>query len=170
MIAKEVVLILTVLTLGVGGTMALADSIKESPSSVLISETKILAQQERGKLRGRETAEQLQERLNLSNEQMQLLSAIRQKYRPQMEQLREQMKAKGQELSEMMQGNASENDLRNKHQEMVTLRQKMGDLSFESMLEMREVLTTEQRQQFAQLMQQRRQRGWRNRPNAGEKP
>jgi Spy/CpxP family protein refolding chaperone len=158
MIVKEVALIVTVLTLGIGGTMALADSVKESPSSVLISETKIMAQQERGKPRGKERAEQLQERLNLSNPQMEQLSSIRQKYRSQMEQVREKMKAKGQELSQMIQGNASENDLRNKHQEMSVLRREMEDLRFESMLEVRKVLTPEQRQQFAQLMEERGQR------------
>ena len=62
----------------------------------------------------------------------------------------------------MMQGNASENDLRNKHQEIVSLRQQMGNLRFESMLEMRKVLTPEQRQQFVQLMQERRRMRSRN--------
>ncbi len=165
MISKEFALIVTVLTLGIGGTMALANSAQETPSSVLLSETRILAQEEQDKPRRRERAEQFQQRLNLSDEQMRQLSAIRQKYRPQLETVKEQMLTKSQELSQMMQGNTSENDLRRKHQEIVNLRQQMGKLRFESMLEMRNVLTTEQRQKFAQFLQQRRQRGGSNRPN-----
>ncbi|MGK7955427.1 MAG: Spy/CpxP family protein refolding chaperone [Crocosphaera sp.] len=165
MISKEFALIVTVLTLGIGGTMALANSSQENPSSILVSETEILAQEEQRKPRRRDRAEQFQQRLNLSDEQMQKLSTIRQKYRPQMEQIRQQMRTKAQELSQMMQGNTSENDLRRKHQEIINLRQQMGNLRFESMLEMRNILTTEQRQKFAQFLQQRRQRGGQNRPD-----
>ncbi|MDJ0730230.1 MAG: Spy/CpxP family protein refolding chaperone [Crocosphaera sp.] len=170
MISKELALIVTVLTLGVGGTMALANSANEPSSSVLLSETKVLAEEETKPPIRRERADQFQELLNLSDEQMQQLSVIRQKYRPQMQKLKEQMQAESQQFSQMMQGNASENDLRRKHQEIVRLRQQMGNLRFESMLEMRKVLTTEQRQQLAQLLQQRRQRGWRNRSNLEEMP
>ncbi|WP_107667301.1 Spy/CpxP family protein refolding chaperone [Cyanothece sp. BG0011] len=170
MISKEFALIVTVLSLGIGGTMALANSPQNSPSSVLLSETQIVAQQQDIKPRRRERAEQFQQRLNLSDEQMQQLSAIRQKYRPQMQQLKQQMGTKGQEFSQMMQGNTSESDLRGKHQEIVSLREQMGNLRFESMLEMRQVLTTEQRQQFAQFLQQRRQTRGRRGPNLDEMP
>ncbi|MDJ0509610.1 MAG: Spy/CpxP family protein refolding chaperone [Crocosphaera sp.] len=156
MISKEFALIITVLTFGVGGTIALANSPQETPSSLLVSETEIVTKQARNRPERGERAEQFQEILNLSDEQMQQLSAIRKKYRPQMQQLREQMRSKGEEISQMMQGNASENDLRNKHQEIINLRQQMGNLRFESMLEMRKVLNLEQRQQFVQLMQKRR--------------
>ncbi|MDJ0660778.1 MAG: Spy/CpxP family protein refolding chaperone [Crocosphaera sp.] len=170
MISKKIVLIVTVLTLGMGGTVALANSIQETHSSILSSETKILAQEEEKKPRRRQRSQQFQQLLNLSDEQMQQLNAIRQKYRPQMEQLRQQMQATGQELSQMMQGNASENDLRRKHQEIVNLRQQMGNIRFSSMLEMRKILTTEQRQQLAQLLEQRRQRRGRNGSNSEVMP
>ena len=156
MISKEFALIITLLTLGFGGTMALANSTQENPSYILVSETKILAEEEENKPRRRGRGEQLQQILNLSDQQLQQLGAIQKKYRPQMEQLRQKMQATGQELNRMMQGNASENDLRNKHQEMLNLRQQVGNLRFESMLEMRKILTPEQRQQFVQLMQERR--------------
>lgn len=170
MISKEFTLIVTVLTIGIGGTMALANSTQEPYTSVLLSETTMLAQHNVNKPRIRDRTEQLKQRLNLSDEQMQQLKNIREKYRPQMEQLKIQMRTQGQELSRMMQGNTSENDLRLKHQEIINLRQKMGNIRFESMLEMRQVLTTEQRQQFAQFLQQRRQRGGRNRPDINEMP
>ncbi|MEL4894032.1 Spy/CpxP family protein refolding chaperone [Crocosphaera sp. Alani8] len=166
MISREFALIVTVLTLGVGGTMALANSDSEPSSSILLSETKILAEEGESKPGRRGRDAQFQQVLNLSDAQMQQLGAVRQKYRPQMQRLREQMQVKAQELNQMMQGNVSENELRRKHNEIVSVRQQMGNLRFESMLEMRNVLTTEQRQKLAQLLQQRRQRRNRNRPNS----
>lgn len=168
MISREFALIATVLTLGIGGTMALASSSNEPYSSVLLSETKILAQEEETQSRRnrrRERTEQFQQALNLSDQQMQQLGEIRKKYRPQMQNLAQQMQAKSQELNRMMQGNASESDLRRKHQEIANLRQQMGNIRFESMLEMRKILSTEQRQRLAQILQQRRQARGRNRPN-----
>ncbi|MGK7940841.1 MAG: Spy/CpxP family protein refolding chaperone [Crocosphaera sp.] len=156
MISKEFALIITVLTLGVGGTIALANSPQEPSPSVLVSETQIVSKELRNPTRRRERAEQFQQTLNLTDEQMQQLSAIRRKYHTQIQQLREQMRGKGEELSQMMQGDAADNDLRSKHQEIINLRQQMGNLRFESMLEMRKVLTPEQRQEFVQLMQERR--------------
>ncbi|MEA5533956.1 Spy/CpxP family protein refolding chaperone [Crocosphaera sp. XPORK-15E] len=170
MIVKETALILLVVTLGIGGTVALADSVKETPSSMLIAETQVIAQ--RGEREGREGrgAEKFMEQLKLSDEQLQQLNAIRQKYNPQMEQLQERIRKTGEELSQMMQGNASDTALQMKHKDMSNLRQEMGNLRFESMLQMRKVLTPEQRQQFAQLMQQRRQQGGWNRGNREENP
>ncbi|MEM8777978.1 MAG: Spy/CpxP family protein refolding chaperone [Cyanobacteria bacterium P01_G01_bin.49] len=172
MIGKETALIVTILTLTIGGTVALAESVKETSSSVMISsETEIVAQRgaERDE-REEKGPEKFVEQLNLSDQQVQQLSTIRQKYRPQIEQLAEKARATGEELGQMMQGNASDSDLRIKHQEMTNLRQQMGDLRFESMLEMREVLTNEQRQEFVQLMQQRRQRSSWHRGNEDSTP
>ena len=68
MISREFALIVTVLTLGVGGTMALASSSNEPSSSVLLAETKILAEEEDGKPGRRARAEQFQQALNLSDQ------------------------------------------------------------------------------------------------------
>lgn len=54
-----------------------------------------------------------------------------------------------------MHSNTSAEELRNQHEQVQELHQEMGNLRFESMLEMREVLTAEQREQFAELMQER---------------
>lgn len=171
MIYREFALIVTVLTLGVGGTMVLASSSHKPSSSVLLAETKILAQKEEdGKPGRRARAEQFQRALNLSDQQMQQLGEIRKKYRPQMQSLAQQMQGKAQELNRMMQGNASEDQLRSKHQEIANLRQQMGNIRFESMLEMRKILTAEQRQKLAQFLQQRRQGRGGNRPNSGVMP
>jgi Spy/CpxP family protein refolding chaperone len=55
-----------------------------------------------------------------------------------------------------MAGNASADEIRAKHRQVQELRQQMEEVSFESMLAMREVLTPEQRSQFARLIEQRR--------------
>ena len=171
MIGKETALVLTILALTIGGTVALADSGNKPSSAVLLSETEIVAQRviRQGERRG-DKAEKLIEQLDLSDEQVQQLNTIRQKYASQLQPLRERIRATAEELRTMMQGEASDTALRMKHKEMASLRQKMGDLRFESMIEMRKVLTPQQRQEFAQLMQQRRQRGGWNRGNQESTP
>lgn len=171
MIGKETALVLTILALTIGGTVALADSGNKTSSAVLLSETEIVAQRGiRQGERSSDKAEKLIEQLDLSDEQVQQLNTIRQKYASQLQPLRERIRTTADELRTMMQGEASDTALRMKHKDMVSLRQQMGDLRFESMIEMRKVLTPQQRQEFAQLMQQRRQRdGW-NRGNQESTP
>jgi Spy/CpxP family protein refolding chaperone len=98
----------------------------------------------------------LMEQLNLSSQQKQDLSTIRQKYQGQMKQLHEQLRTNQEALRTMMSGTASEDSIRAKHTEIVQLRQQLENLGFESMLESRAVLTPDQRQQFAQLMEKQR--------------
>ncbi|OKH21192.1 hypothetical protein NIES593_16370 [Hydrococcus rivularis NIES-593] len=104
----------------------------------------------------------LLEQLNLTNDQKQQIASIRQKYRGQIEPLQDNAQAAQEELFNMMVGTESEKAIRTKRQEVVQLRQKLGDLRFESMMEMREVLTPEQRTQLLQMLQARRD-DWRNR-------
>ena len=171
MIGKETALVLTILALTIGGTVALADSGNKPSSAVLLSETEIVAQRgiRQGERRG-DKAEKLIEQLDLSEDQVQQLNTIRQKYASQLQPLRERIRTTAEELRTMMQGDASDTALRMKHKEVASLRQQMGDLRFESMIEMRKVLTPQQRQEFAQLMQQRRQRGGWNRGNQEATP
>jgi Spy/CpxP family protein refolding chaperone len=61
----------------------------------------------------------------------------------------------------MMAGTASVSDIRTKQQEVVRLREELGNVRFESMLEMRAVLTPEQRDRIGQMLHQRRD-NWRN--------
>ncbi|MCU0537657.1 MAG: Spy/CpxP family protein refolding chaperone [Hydrococcus sp. Prado102] len=102
------------------------------------------------------------EQLNLSEPQKQQISSIRQKYRGQIEQLQEQTMEAQKELFDMMAGTQSIDAIRSKREETASLREKLGNLRFESMLEMREVLTPQQRAQVAQRLQQRRE-DWRSR-------
>ncbi|MBD2652169.1 Spy/CpxP family protein refolding chaperone [Synechocystis sp. FACHB-383] len=94
--------------------------------------------------------------LNLTDSQKQQLEAIRQKYQGQMQSLSEQLRTSQNELRTLMAGNGSDSEIRAKHSQVANLRQQLGELRFNSMLESRQVLTPEQRQKFSELMQERR--------------
>lgn len=96
--------------------------------------------------------------LNLSNQQKQELNAIRQKYQGQMDKLFNQLRTRQEELQNLMGGNASDQELRAKHKQVSELRNQLGELRFNSLLESRKVLTPDQRKQFAQLMEERWER------------
>ncbi|WP_330203756.1 Spy/CpxP family protein refolding chaperone [Cyanobacterium sp. Dongsha4] len=100
--------------------------------------------------------EKLIERLNLTTEQRNQMTQIRNKYQPQFNSLREQIRTQRNTLSQMMRNNQSESQLRSQHQKIVTLDQQIHNLRFESMLEMRAVLTPEQRQEWANMMADRK--------------
>ncbi|MFM8307266.1 MAG: Spy/CpxP family protein refolding chaperone [Microcystis aeruginosa] len=100
--------------------------------------------------------ERLIEQLNLTDEQKSKVAAIRQKYQEKTKQLRETLRSNEQELNSLLSNNASDRDIRAKHQQVSRNRQEMSNLQFESFLEIRQVLTPAQRQEFSQLMQERR--------------
>lgn len=97
--------------------------------------------------------------LDLTEAQQTQLRAIKEKYQPQMEAKREEGKNAKEQMRQLMSNpNTSDDQLRSQHQKMQQLRQSGGDLKFESLLEMRAVLTPEQRQQMAEQMSERRGR------------
>jgi periplasmic protein CpxP/Spy len=100
--------------------------------------------------------ERLIEQLNLTDDQKKKIAAIRQKYQQQTKQIRETLRINEQELDTLMANNASDRDIRSKHQQISRNRQEMSNLQFESFLEIRQVLTPTQRTEFAKLMQERR--------------
>jgi Spy/CpxP family protein refolding chaperone len=108
--------------------------------------------------------ERLLEKLNLTAEQKEKIQQIQQKYQPELTQMRDNLRSERDELREMMSSNESTNNLRSQHQKIVDLDQQLHNLNFESMLEMREVLTPEQRQEFVTVMEQNR-RNFRRRSN-----
>ncbi|USR90642.1 Spy/CpxP family protein refolding chaperone [Phormidium yuhuli AB48] len=100
------------------------------------------------------------ERLDLTSDQMNSIQAIRDRYQPQLETLRERMKQQRDTMHTVMGSNASSEDIRQQRQQMMQLRDEMSELRFNSMMEIREVLTEEQRAQVREWMEERRgQRG-----------
>lgn len=98
----------------------------------------------------------LMESLNLSQDQVQRLEAIRQQYKDRISQQKQALSQAQQELRTLMVGTGSASDIRTKYNQVKGLRQQLADLRFESMLAMRDVLNVEQRQKFVELMQNRR--------------
>jgi Spy/CpxP family protein refolding chaperone len=156
------------IALTLGGSLILAKPPASANLPGMTSQTQFLAQatgqppnrqvRQRGFAGGK-----LMEQLNLSEAQKQQMTDIRQKYQGQTRQLQQELRSERQKLKDMMAGTANESAIRSQHQRVTQLDQEMHNLRFESMLQMREVLTPEQRRQFAQLMQQRREQ-YRQRP------
>ena len=94
----------------------------------------------------------IMEKLDLNESQKNRMEGIRSKYRSQVESLRSEIRNERKTLSNLMQRNTTESELRVQHDKIVELDRQMHNLRFEIMLEMREVLTTEQRQKWAESM------------------
>ncbi|MEG3925866.1 Spy/CpxP family protein refolding chaperone [Microcoleus sp. D3_18a_C4] len=109
------------------------------------------------------------EKLNLSADQKQQMQAVRDRYKDQVSQRMQAVRQARQELETMMSGTENASQIRDKHRQIIGLRQQLEEVQFEITLAMREVLTAEQRSQLAQLMQQRRQTV-KNRMQNGQKP
>lgn len=103
------------------------------------------------------------EQLNLTPEQSEQIRAIREQSKTENESLRQQMRQAREQMRSLLASDATPEQLRQQHNSMQELRQQLSDRRFETMLEMREVLTPEQRAQALELMEQHkgryRQRG-----------
>lgn len=97
--------------------------------------------------------------LDLTPQQTQQIKAIRQQYQAQLTQRRQAMRQAHQELRDLMAGDASADQVRQKFNQVKELRRTLAETQFESTLAIREVLTPAQRQKFADRMQQRGKRG-----------
>ncbi|NJL82552.1 MAG: periplasmic heavy metal sensor [Chloroflexaceae bacterium] len=148
-------------------SVAIASLVAVSLGQIAIAQPLIPAQtlaQLSGEAEGRFGEGRVLQQLNLSQEQRQQIQRIFQQYRSQIMARRQSLQGAQGELQQLMASNASAATVRSKHQEVRRLRQELGDLFFESTLEVREILTPEQRSEFAQIMQQGRQRLREGRP------
>lgn len=102
------------------------------------------------------------QQLDLTPEQSEQIRAIAEQSKTESQPLRQQLETNRQEMGSLLASNASPEELRTNHQNLQNLHQELGNNRFETMLEIREVLTPEQRTQMAELMEQRRGRGFRN--------
>jgi len=93
--------------------------------------------------------------LNLSPEQIQQIRQIRGQYQGRLTQQRQAVQQAQQELKDLMAGNASTEQVRQKFDQVQRLRQELTNTRMESMLAIRGVLNPEQRQKLAELMRQR---------------
>ena len=140
--------ILPVVLLSLGSAVALA-----IPNPLF---TQSIAQNPVGQKQGVRGQPKLLDQLNLTNDQKQQLKAIHSQYKDKISQRQQTVRQANKELRDLMAGNASADQIRTKYKQVQGLRQELEDSRFESMLATREVMTPEQRTQFAQLMEQRR--------------
>ena len=106
--------------------------------------------------------DRLLQQLDLTSEQSEQIEAIQAQSETENQALFEQLQTNRQEMQSLLASNADREQLQANHQEGQSLRQELGDSRFETMLEIREVLTPEQRTQMAELMAQRRGRKFDN--------
>lgn len=138
----------SIILLSLGSVVALATPNPLTPQ---------IARNVLGQKRQNQGGDSYMQELNLTQEQKQQLKAIQQQYRGQMKQQRQELLQAQQELVDLMAGTASQSEIRDQYRQVGALRQQIGELQLESMLEMREVLAPVQRRRFAQLMQQRKE-------------
>jgi periplasmic protein CpxP/Spy len=95
--------------------------------------------------------------LNLSPDQIQRIQKLRTNSNGKTKERRQALRTAKQELTQLLQGNASSDQIRQKRQQVQSLQREVADTNFENTLAIREILTPEQRVKLQQLMQQRRQ-------------
>ena len=94
--------------------------------------------------------------LDLQPDQMQKIQAICRQSREQIDRQRQEMQQAQQELRSLMASDASADQIREKYRQVKGVRDQLAAAQFDSLLEMRQVLTPDQRQKFADRMQRRR--------------
>ena len=100
--------------------------------------------------------EKLLQQLDLTTEQSEQIKTIQEDSKATAEDLREQMQTQRQEMKDLLASDTNTEQIRAKYQETQSLHQQLGNNRFETMLQIREVLTSEQRAEMAELMEQHR--------------
>lgn len=90
--------------------------------------------------------------LNLSPQQARQIQVIRNRYQGQIEQRKRVVREAQQQLRSLMSGDASPDQLRQQFRQVQAARQELAELHFNSLLEMRAILTPEQRRKFTDLI------------------
>lgn len=156
MLNRYLVFLTALFALSANVTPALAQPLNNSPSEQ--SKPSLLAQNhsERWKNKKYGFGGRFLDELNLSDRQKNDIKAIHDEYKVDMTSLREELRTQQQQLRDMMIGDSSRREIEIKHDNVASLHSEMSYLRFQSMLDMREVLTPVQRRKLAQLMDEYR--------------
>lgn len=139
------------LTVNVARANSEIDNIQES------NQIQYLAKGMKHGRRGR-GMDKLLENIDLTTEQSESIAAIREQSKETAENLHEQLETQHQEMKSLMTGDADTEAIRQQYRETQLLREQLSDNRFETMLQIRELLTPEQRAEVAELMEQHRGR------------
>lgn len=103
--------------------------------------------------------ERLLQQLDLTSEQSQQIETIKERSQSEMEGLKEQLQTQKQAMKSLLSSDAAAEEIREQHLVAQNLHQQLDSNRFETMLEIREVLTAEQRAEMAEIIESRRDRG-----------
>lgn len=129
----------------------------DSYSAIALDHSSIIIAQYSKQPASQNTQPNLFQQLNLTPKQQNKIKQIRSRYQGQITQLKKNVQLAQQQLAVMMAGTDSAAIMRDKYREIAQFRQQLGQLHFESMLAIREVLTPDQRQTFAEIIETRKQ-------------
>jgi Spy/CpxP family protein refolding chaperone len=118
-----------------------------------------VAQNQPGQGRGERGKDRMMQQLGLNAQQMQDIQAIREKYKPQMQPIMENLRQAKQEMRQLKTNNASADQIAQQQQKMQGLKKQMQDLKTASMSEIRAKLTTEQQAKFDEMKKNRQANG-----------
>jgi Spy/CpxP family protein refolding chaperone len=121
-------------------------------------DSQILTQRGPGNGHRGDRFERFIDQLDLSEEQVDQIRAIREESREEADELRSQLQQERDKMQSLLSSDAGNEQLMEQHEQMQQLRQQMGDHRFQTMLQIRDVLTSEQKAQLAEMIQQRRER------------
>lgn len=111
-----------------------------------------------GQKQGSNRRQKWLEELQLTEEQKTQIKDLREKHEAEMESYKSEIKSAQDEFKSSIQSNATDEVLREKFQNVQTLKSKIGTLRFEQMLQIRSLLTEEQKAKFKGLQHKMRQR------------
>jgi protein CpxP len=137
-----------------GGAVAIANQPSLFSQSRNQSSTEQRAQ-DKDQDRGRDKQGWLKD-LNLTPDQLQKIQVIRNQYKDQFSQQRQTAQQAQRELRDLMAGDASSEQIRQKYKQVQALKQQYANTRFNSMVDIREILTPEQRQKFVNHMKELR--------------
>lgn len=140
--------------------LSLGSAVAEAAPKALLPQ--MIAQTTEGKLHQAPHWDKIMQELNLTSEQTQKIQAIRTQYKDQIAQRHQAFLQAKRELKDLIIGTASEDQVREKHSQVEALEQQVREAKFDQMLAIRGVLTPEQRNQAAEIIQ-KRQADFRNR-------
>lgn len=117
-----------------------------STNAVIIADNSVLTTKQN-------QSSNLFQQLNLTNKQREQIKQIHHKYKQQIRKKNHTLSILQKQLSDLMVGTESVELIRAKNQQLVNLRQEIGQLRFEIMLATREILTPQQRQKFREIIE-----------------
>jgi protein CpxP len=141
--------VLSLLMLSLGSTAAFA---APNPKQSNHQYSDAIAQQQGAKPQAGK--DNLFQQLNLTPEQKAKIDSIRAQSKDQSTNQHKAFQQAEQELRTLMASNADPNQIRDKHNQIMAMKQQLENSQFENMLAIRNVLTPQQRTQLEQLMKE----------------